>query len=161
MSTSSSATTATDCKASAAASAANPGNTSRTADGSKATKRSADKLPALKDCEQKITELRKLRHSYAPGMARNLRVLELTTKRLMALHKRMDREAKAIAGKDYAETYELVFFEVRSLPEREDDGLETFAGEPGLRDILPVAIDTARLAAECAASAEPPALPCE
>ena len=115
----------------------------------------------MKDCEQKITELRKLRHSYAPGMARNLRVLELTTKRLMALHKRMDREAKAIAGKDYAETYELVFFEVRSLPEREDDGLETFAGEPGLRDILPVAIDTARLAAECAASAEPPALPCE
>ena len=161
MSTSSSATTATDCKASAAASAAKPGNT---ADGtSKATMKrsSADKLPALKDCEQKITELRKLRHSYAQRMARNLRVLELTTKRLMALHKLMDREAKAIAGKDYAETYELVFFEVRSLPEREDDGLETFAGEPGLRDILPVAIDTARLAAECAASAEPPALPCE
>ena len=72
MSTSSSANTATDCKASAAASAAKPANT---ADGtSKAKKRSADKLPALKDCEQKITELRKLRHSYALRMARNLRV---------------------------------------------------------------------------------------
>ena len=108
-----------------------------------------------------IAQLRKLRHDNAPKAARLLRMMELSTKRLLALHKRMDKEAIAIAGKDYKEDNDLTFFEVRSQSEREDDGLETFEGEPGLKDLLPVATDAARCAAECAAEREPPCLPSE
>ena len=111
--------------------------------------------------ERDLIALRKLRHSYAPKMAHQLRMMEQSTKRLLALHKRMDKEAIAIAGNDYKEDHDLTFFEVRSQSEREDDGLETFEGEPGLKDLLPVATDAARCAAECAAEREPPFLPSE
>jgi hypothetical protein len=111
--------------------------------------------------ERDLIALRKLRHDNAPKAARLLRMMELSTKRLLALHKRMDKEAIAIAGKDYKEDNDLTFFEVRSQSEREDDGLETFEGEPGLKDLLPVATDAARCAAECAAEREPPFLPSE
>ena len=94
-------------------------------------------------------------------MAHQLRMMELSTKRLLALHKRMDKEAIAIAGNDYKEDNDLTFFEVRSQSEREDDGLETFEGEPGLKDLLAPVTDAARCAAECAAEREPPFLPSE
>ena len=111
--------------------------------------------------ERDLIALRKLRHDNAPKAARLLRMMELTTKRLLALHKNMDKEAIAIAGKDYKEDHDLTFFEVRSQSEREDDGLETIEGEPGLKDLLPVATDAARCAAECAAEREPLFLPSE
>ena len=111
--------------------------------------------------ERDLIALRKLRHANAPKAARLLRMMELSTKRLLALHKRMDKEAIAIAGKDYKEDNDLTFFEVRSQSEREDDGLETFEGEPGLKDLLTPVTDAARCAAECAAEREPPFLPSE
>ena len=111
--------------------------------------------------ERDLIALRKLRHDNAPKAARLLRMMELSTKRLLALHKRMDKEAIAIAGGDYKEDHDLTFFEVRSQSEREDDGLETFEGEPGLKDLLTPVTDAARCAAECAAEREPPFLPSE
>ena len=116
--------------------------------------------------ERDLIALRKLRHVNAPKAARLLRIMELAAKGLITLHKRMDKEAIAIAGKDYTEHHDIAFLEVRSLASREDDDEESkasriFDGEPGIEDILTLANDTGKWAAECAAEREPPFLPSE
>ena len=116
--------------------------------------------------ERDLIALRKLRHYNAPKAARLLRIMELAAKGLIGLHKRMDKEAIAIAGKDYTENHDIAFLEVRSLASREDDDEESkasriFDGEPGIEDILTLANDTGKWAAECAAEREPPFLPSE
>ena len=116
--------------------------------------------------ERDLIALRKLRHVNAPKAARLLRIMELAAKGLITLHKRMDKEAIAIAGKDYTENHDIAFLEVRSLASREDDDEESkasriFDGEPGIEDILTLANDTGKWAAECAAEREPPFLPSE
>ena len=119
--------------------------------------------------ERDLIALRKLRHDNAPKAARLLRIMELAAKGLITLHKRMDKEAIAIAGKDYTEHHDIAFLEVRSLASREEDDDEdesklasrVFDGEPGIEDILTLANDTGKWAAECAAEREPPCLPSE
>ena len=119
--------------------------------------------------ERDLIALRKLRHDNAPKAARLLRIMELAAKGLLTLHKRMDKEAIAIAGKDYTEHHDIAFLEVRSLASREEDDDEdesklasrVFDGEPGIEDILTLANDTGKWAAECAAEREPPCLPSE
>ena len=119
--------------------------------------------------ERDLIALRKLRHDNAPKAARLLRIMELAAKGLITLHKRMDKEAIAIAGKDYTEHHDIAFLEVRSLASREEDDDEdesklasrVFDGEPGIEDILTLANDTGKWAAECAAEREPPFLPSE
>ena len=119
--------------------------------------------------ERDLIALRKLRHDNAPKAARLLRIMELAAKGLITLHKRMHKEAIAIAGKDYTEHHDIAFLEVRSLASREKDDDEdesklasrVFDGEPGIEDILTLANDTGKWAAECAAEREPPCLPSE
>ena len=118
--------------------------------------------------ERDLVALRKLRHDNAPKAARLLRIMELAAKGLITLHKRMDKEAIAIAGKGYTENHDIAFLEVRSLASREDDDEDesklasrVFDGEPGIEDILTLANDTGKWAAECAAEREPPCLPSE
>ncbi len=57
--------------------------------------------------ELDLIALRKLRHDNTQNAARLLRMMELSTKHLLALHKRMDKEAIAIEGKEYKEDHNL------------------------------------------------------
>ncbi len=88
-------------------------------------------------------------------------------KGLIGLHKGMHKKAIAIVGKDYTKSHDIAFLEVRSLASREDDDKESkkasriFDGEPGIKDILTLANDTGKWAAEWAAEREPPFLPSE
>ena len=110
----------------------------------------------LKD--SKLRKLRKLRHSYAPKVARLARIIELASKNLINIHKRLDKEARKIAGHNYKATHQLAFMEVAcmsSRSEKEDNWI------PGLEDIHLLAEDVADWAGECAAKTEPPLLPSE
>jgi hypothetical protein len=112
-----------------------------------------------------LVALRKLRHSYAAQVQREARKMALAAKRLIAIHKQMDRRGRAIAGKDFAEKHELPFMEVRSIAKRAKLGEECDSrvepDEPGLEDIAVLGDDIGRWAGECAAEAAPPQLPSE
>jgi hypothetical protein len=115
--------------------------------------------------QRQILALRKVRHSNAAQVARECRKMALAAKRLIAIHKQMEREGRAIAGDGFKALHELPFMEVRRMAKRAtpeghyDSQVPT--DEPGLVDIVVLADDIARWAGECAAEAEPPKLPSE
>ena len=112
-----------------------------------------------KRMEAALPALRAIHHKYAARVARQAAVVHLAAKRLLALQKAIEREARAVAGAEYKEWHEVGYEMHESLAEQTERGdLPTGAG---IVDLVTTAREIADYAERVAAAREPPTLPSE
>jgi hypothetical protein len=100
--------------------------------------------------------LRAISHKHAAKVARQAKLLHLTAKQLLRTQRRMEREARAVAGNDYKDKYGAVGFDTETLYEQNTRG--DIPTDPALTDIVTTASIMANVASGVAAEAVPPPL---
>ncbi len=103
--------------------------------------------------------LRALHHKHAAKVATHARIVRLhAAKKLLRMQREIEREAAAIAGADYKESYDVGYDEYGSMESQRavDDGAIVGAG---LIDVVEFAASIVTYAGRVAAEATPPQLP--
>ena len=100
--------------------------------------------------------LRAISHKHAAKVARQAKLLHLTAKQLLRTQRRMEREARRVAGKDYKNEHGAVGFDVETLYEQNTRG--DIPTDPALTDIVTTVSTMEREASRVAAEAVPPPL---
>lgn len=128
------------------------------------TMASANKQSSVEKKREKIARerlaLRGVRHTYAPKIAQQARIMAMAAKKIRKLESDMAMEAKLIAGAAYEENHTITFDGHGSI----ENQLEIF-GEvqngAGIEDIERKALEMAKEAEEVAEHQDPPPLPYE
>ena len=113
-------------------------------------------MPPVRPNPQVIADLRKVRHKYAPAVARTARMIETLAKRLVKLQREAVKEAKAVAGNNS----HMVGFDEHGSIETQNNRSVPVIG-PGFVDIMDTARATADNAELVAKETTPPPLPSE
>ena len=106
-----------------------------------------------------LPALRTIHHKYAARVARQATLLHMTAKRLQALQRAIEKEAKAVAGVGYKEWHDVGYDMNGPLDEILERG-EIPEG-PGIVDIVDTARAIATYAGRVAGEAVAPPLPSE
>ncbi len=122
------------------------------------TSSSFGRIPAAADVTTRV--LRALQNKHAAKVAAHARVVCLHAKKLLKLQWEIEREAAAIAGADYKESYDVGYDEYGSMESQRAVDDSAIVG-PGLVDVVELAASIATYAGRVAASATPPQLPSE
>jgi hypothetical protein len=104
-------------------------------------------------------KLRVVQHKYAAQVAVHARALERHARKLQHLHAKINKEAAAIAGVDFADHHTLGFDEYESIAAQQADteGGSSVEGA-GIVDVIEMANTMAARADRVAACKVPPAL---
>jgi hypothetical protein len=115
-------------------------------------------IPAAADVTTRV--LRALHHKHAAKVAAHARVVCLHAKKLLKLQREIEREASAIAGADYKESYDVGYDAYGSMESQRavDDG--AIVG-PGLVNVVKLAASITTYVERVAASATLLQLPSE
>ena len=107
-------------------------------------------------------KLRIVQHKYAAQVAAHARALERHTRKLQRLHAKINAEATAIAGADFAEHHTLGLDECGSIAAQQADNEGGCSVEgAGIVDVVDMASTMANRADRVAACKVPPALTSE
>ncbi len=107
-------------------------------------------------------KLRVVQHKYTAQVAAHARALERHARKLKRLHARINAEATAIAGADFADHHTLGFDEYESIAEQqtENEGGCSVEGA-GIVDVIDMANTMANCSDRVAACRVPPGLTSE
>ncbi len=104
-------------------------------------------------------KLRVVQHKYAAQVAVHARALERHARKLQRLHAKINKEAAAIAGADFADHHTLGFYEYESIAAQQTDNEGGYSVEgAGIVDAVEMANTMANRADRVAACKVPPAL---
>jgi hypothetical protein len=104
-------------------------------------------------------KLRVVQHKYAAQVAVHARALERHARKLQRLHTKINKEAAAIAGADFADHHTLGFDECESIAAQQADTEGGCSVEgAGIVDVIEMANTMAARADRVAACKVPPAL---
>jgi hypothetical protein len=104
-------------------------------------------------------KLRAVQHKYAAQVAVHARALERHERKLQRLHAKINAEAAAIAGADFADHHTLGFDDYKSIAAQQTDNEGGCSVEgAGIVDVIEMANTMANCADRVAACKVPPAL---
>jgi hypothetical protein len=107
-------------------------------------------------------KLHVVQHKYAAQVAAHARALERHARKLQCLHAKIDAEAPAIAGADFAKYHTFGFSDYEFIAAQQVDNAGcSSVGGAGIFDVIDVANTMANRADRVAACRVPPALSSE
>ena len=115
--------------------------------------------PTQKRMEAALPALLAIPHNYAAQVARQVAAVHLAAKRLLALQKAIEREARGAAGAEYKEWHDVGYNMHGSL--HEQTGRGDLPSGVGLVDMVDTAREIMDYAGRVAAEREPLPLPSE
>jgi hypothetical protein len=118
--------------------------------------------PALTCAKEHTLKLRVVQHKYAAQVAAHAHALESHARKLQHLHAKINAEATAIAGADFANHHTLGFNEYESIAAQQTDneGCGSVEGA-GIVNVIDMAYTMANRADCVVECKEPPALTSE
>jgi hypothetical protein len=100
--------------------------------------------------------LRKISHKYAAEIAHRAKRVHRAAEKLLRTQRRMEREARRVAGKDYKNEHGAVGFDTETLYKQNNRG--DIPTDPAITDIVTTVSTMEREASRVAAEAVPPPL---
>jgi hypothetical protein len=126
------------------------------------TRTAAIAADSARICKGHALKLRVVQHKYAARIAAHARAVECHALKLQRLHAKINAEATAIAGADFAEYHALGFDEYDSIAAQRADNENSCSVEgAGIVDVIYMANTMANRADRVAACKVPPTLTSE